>query len=109
MFFSKSENKSKFTYKTNNLKKQKPNSIFDDFELLMNNMNSLQDLDLDKLSADDHIQAIKFYSYVKFKRLLLENVKAEIKSQMNLFKEEMREEIKSIKEFINMKSHPIFE
>tara|TARA_B110000285_G_C14772721_1_gene444771 strand:+ start:200 stop:331 length:132 start_codon:yes stop_codon:yes gene_type:complete len=43
-------------------------------------MDSLQGLELDKLQVDDHIEAIKFYSYLKFRRLIEANIKTEIES-----------------------------
>ena len=56
-------------FKSKSTPKQKP-SIFDDFSILMDNLEHVQDLDLKSLSEDEHKQAIGFYSFIKFKRFI---------------------------------------
>jgi hypothetical protein len=56
-------------------------------------MDALQDLDLEKLDVDEHIQAIKFYSFLKFKRMIVENIKTEIQKQIDSFKLEVQAEL----------------
>ena len=80
MFFSSKKQQDaspQFTYKDPN-SKAKSSSLFDDYSVLMSNMSSLHDLELDKLSVDDHIEGIKFYSYLKFKRMIDATIKNEI-------------------------------
>ena len=41
-------------------------------------MDSLEDLNLESLNVDEHIEGIKFYSYLKFKRVIEASIKKEI-------------------------------
>jgi hypothetical protein len=69
-------------------------SIFDDFGTLQNNMDELKKLDMNTLSAADHVQAIKFYSFLKFRRFIQDSIKDEVKSHLQELKSEIHEEIK---------------
>ena len=40
------------------------------YAALKGNMGELNKLDLESLSAADHVQAIKFYSFLKFRRFI---------------------------------------
>ena len=69
-------------------------TIFDDFGTLMDNMDSLKEIDFEELTSSDHIQAIKFYSFLKFRRYIVKEIKDEIKQQMTEFKSEIHQEIR---------------
>jgi hypothetical protein len=60
-------------------------------------MDLLQGLELDKLHVDDHIEAIKFYSYLKFRRMIEANIKTEIESQLKNVISEVLNQVQSIK------------
>ena len=64
-------------------------SIFDDFGTLQNNMGELKKLDMNSLSAADHVQAIKFYSFLKFRRFIQDTIKDEVKSYIGDLKSEI--------------------
>jgi hypothetical protein len=61
MFFKKQEKKSS--------SKDKP-SIFDDFSILMDNIELVEDIDLKNLNIEEHEKAIHFYTFCKFKRFI---------------------------------------
>ena len=52
-------------------------------------MGELNKLDLNSLSAADHVQAIKFYSFLKFRRFILMSIKDEVKNYMGELKSEI--------------------
>jgi hypothetical protein len=62
----------------------------------MDNMDSLKELDFDEMNASDHIQAIKFYSFLKFRRYIVKEIKDEIKQQMTDFKSEIQQDIRQM-------------
>ena len=57
-------------------------------------MHELKKLDLKNLSAADHIQAIKFYSFLKFRRFIMQSIKDEVKQYIGDLKSEIHQEIK---------------
>ena len=58
-----------FKRKSVSAKKTKP-SIFDDFSILMENLDHVQDIDLKYLDEEEHKKAIGFYSFIKLKRYI---------------------------------------
>lgn len=59
-------------------------------------MDTLKEIDMDEMSAADHIAGIKFYSFLKFRRFIVQEIKDTMKQQMDDYKTEIQKEIRSM-------------
>lgn len=71
----------------------KKGTIYDDFQMLINNMSVLEDIEIDKMSMEEHQKAIQFYTFVKSKRMIEDIVENKIKEQKDKIIESLRAQV----------------